>query len=189
MEHIRSTSTYLLQSASRNFLIASSDYSDLAFAMMKEVIVSCRAIFWQFFGGAMNGDGVAYHFLHRPHCTRDKIMSDAPSHIKPLLPETHRFCSQFFSASTLSTFASGPTHSAVIPFVDPKLIQSPFPFWTRAKSAPYLVAALTQVVNYRPSVTHRDTSVAGARKDPHYNSNNTHSALPRFVLMSPSLAE
>ena len=154
MEHLRPTSTYLLQSASGNFLIVSSDHSDLAFSVMKEVIASYCAIFWQFFGGAMNGDGVANHFLHRPHCTRDKVMSAAPSPIKPLLPETHRFFpwrSQFFfPASTLSTFASGPTHSAVIPFVDPKLIQSPFPFWTRAKSAPYLVAALTQVVNYRP---------------------------------------
>jgi hypothetical protein len=66
----------------------------------------------------------------------------------------------------LSTFASGPTHPTVIPFVDPNLIQSPFPFWTRAKSAPYLVEALTQRVNYCPSVAHRHTCVAGARKVP-----------------------
>jgi hypothetical protein len=90
----------------------------------------------------------------------------------------------------LSTFTSGQTHSAVIPFVDPKLIQSPFPYWTRAKSAPYLAEALTQRVNYGPSVTHRYTSIAGARKDPHYNS--IRSAPPPYVptiAMSPSLAE
>lgn len=90
----------------------------------------------------------------------------------------------------LSTFASDPTHSAVIPFVDPKLIQSPFPFWTRAKSAPYLVEVLTQRVHNSPSVTHRHTSVAGARKVPHRNS--IRFTLPPYVpplAMSPSLAE
>ena len=111
------------ESASRNFLIAWSDSSDLAFVMMKEALVSCRAILWQFLADAMNGDEVAYHFLHRPHCTRDKNMSAALSPIKPLLPESHYFfpwrSQKKFRIHALD-FTSGPTHSSVVPSVDPK---------------------------------------------------------------------
>lgn len=90
---------------------------------MIQAVLSRRAIFWQFLAGAMNGDGVAYHFLHRPHCTRDENTSAVPSPIKPLLPENPSFFprrSQKISASMISILASGQTHSAVKPFVDPK---------------------------------------------------------------------
>ncbi len=81
----------------------------------------------------------------------------------------------------LSTFPSGPTHSAVKPFVDPKLIQS-----VHSLSGPELKAHRTSLKHSTQRITVTtarlslmdNTSVAGARKDPHRNS--IRSTLPPY---------
>jgi hypothetical protein len=143
---------YLLNRLQENFPIEWADYSDLIFLVMKGGIVARPIFFLDFWRRRWARDGIAYQSLHRPHCTRDKIMFPVPSPIKPLLQETiaslllgapkHFFCNQALDFSRLDS-----AHSAVVPFVDPNIIQSPFPCWTRAKSAAYLVEALTHLVN------------------------------------------
>jgi hypothetical protein len=67
--------------------------------------------------------------------------------------------------------------------------KSPFLFWTRAKSALYLVETLTQLVGLQPSTAHRHRSGWSLEV---LHCNSIRSALPPYVpplAMSPSLAE